>query len=42
MRDFMKDLRDSGVDTGGPPAFGTKDKESFANSLNRILTKMMK
>ncbi|RLA66961.1 MAG: YaiI/YqxD family protein [Epsilonproteobacteria bacterium] len=42
MRDFMKDLRDSGVDTGGPQAFGLKDKERFANSLNRILTKMMK
>jgi uncharacterized protein YaiI (UPF0178 family) len=42
MRDFMKDLRDSGVDTGGPSSFGPKDKENFANSLNRLLTKMMK
>ena len=42
MRDFMKDLRDGGVDTGGPQAFGPKDKERFANSLNRILTKMIK
>ena len=42
MRDFMKDLRDSGVNTGGPLAFGPKDKERFANSLNRILTKMRK
>lgn len=42
IRDFMKDLRDSGVDTGGPQSFGPKDKENFANSLNRILTKMLK
>ena len=42
MRDFMKDLRDSGVDTGGPPPFSGKDKGLFANSLNRILDKMMK
>jgi len=41
MRDFMKDLRDSGVDTGGPPPFGGKDKVLFANSLNRILAKMI-
>jgi len=42
MRNFMQNLRDSGVETKGPPPFGTKDKELFANSLNRLLTKMMK
>ncbi len=42
MRDFIKGLRDNGVDTGGPPPFGPKDKERFANSVNRVLTKMMK
>ena len=42
MRDFMQDLRDSGVDTGGPAPFGPKDKESFTNSLNRIVTKKLK
>jgi len=42
MRDFMQSLRDSGMDTGGPPPFGAKDKELFTNSLNRILTKMVK
>ncbi|MBY0517311.1 MAG: YaiI/YqxD family protein [Bacteriovoracaceae bacterium] len=40
VRDFMKELRDSGVETGGPSIFGPKDKESFTNSLNKILTKM--
>lgn len=42
VRDFMKELRDSGLDTGGPASFGPKDKENFTNSLNRILTKLMK
>ncbi|MDD0854007.1 YaiI/YqxD family protein [Halobacteriovorax sp. GB3] len=39
MRDFMQELRDNGLVTGGPDAFGPKDKEKFTNSLNRILTK---
>lgn len=39
MRDFMKDLRDSGMDTGGPESFGPKDKERFTNSLNMILSR---
>jgi uncharacterized protein YaiI (UPF0178 family) len=42
MRDFMQNLRDSGVDTGGPAPFSSKDKGNFANSLNKLLTKMMK
>lgn len=37
MRDFMKELRDSGAMTGGPAAFNAKDTESFANSLNQLL-----
>lgn len=41
VRDFMQDIRDSGMDTGGPPPFGPKDKEAFSNSLNRILTKLL-
>ncbi len=42
VRDFMQGLRDSGVDTGGPSSFGPKDKERFANSIDRILTRMIK
>ena len=41
-RDFMKELRDSGMTTGGPPPFNAKNVEHFANSLNRILTKLLK
>lgn len=40
MRDFMKDVRDSGVITGGPAPFGPKDVERFANSLNMLLSKI--
>ncbi len=38
MRDFMDTLRDSGVDTGGPPALNQRDRQSFANSLDKLLT----
>lgn len=37
MRDFMTELRDSGMITGGPEAFSDKDKITFTNSLNKIL-----
>ncbi len=39
MRDFMKELRDSGLASGGPAPFGPKDKELFINSFNRIMHK---
>lgn len=37
MRDFMKDLRDTGVITEGPPPFTKKDLQQFANALNKLL-----
>ena len=42
MRDFMQGLRDSGVDTGGPAPLGPKDKIAFSNSLNKLITQMLK
>jgi uncharacterized protein YaiI (UPF0178 family) len=39
VRDFMSDLRDTGVMTGGPRAFSEKDKRSFANALDRALSR---
>jgi uncharacterized protein YaiI (UPF0178 family) len=42
VRDFMHELRSMGVQTGGPPPFGNRDKQKFANALDRILTKMLK
>ena len=34
-RDFMDSLRSSGVETGGPPALSNKEKQAFANGLDR-------
>jgi uncharacterized protein YaiI (UPF0178 family) len=42
MRDFMTNLRDSGVITGGPAPLGKKDKIDFTNSLNKLITKLNK
>ena len=39
MRAFMEELRSGGVDTGGPAAFNQSDRQSFANSLDRHLSK---
>lgn len=37
MRDFMDTLRASGVDTGGPPPLGQRDRKAFADQLDRLL-----
>ena len=37
MRNFMETLRNSGVETGGPPAFSQADRQAFANQLDRLL-----
>ncbi|MDO9598672.1 MAG: YaiI/YqxD family protein [Azoarcus sp.] len=37
LRNFMDTLRNTGVDTGGPPAFSQGDRQSFANRLDRFL-----
>ncbi|MFN4262667.1 MAG: YaiI/YqxD family protein [Thioalkalivibrionaceae bacterium] len=39
MRDFMEALRASGVQTQGPDALDQKDRQAFANALDRWLTK---
>jgi len=39
MRNFMEELRSSGVNTGGPPAFNLRDRQAFANQLDRFLAK---
>ncbi len=39
LRNFMDSLRSSGVDTGGPPAFGQADRQAFANRLDRLLAR---
>jgi uncharacterized protein YaiI (UPF0178 family) len=40
MRDFMEEMRSGGMlEGGGPPPFGTKEKQAFANALDRLLAK---
>lgn len=34
MRAFLDELRGSGVDTGGPSAYGQGDRQRFANALD--------
>lgn len=42
MRNFMDELRGSGVATGGPAALGARDKQAFANSLDTFLARHAK
>jgi uncharacterized protein len=39
MRNFIEGLRASGVETGGPSAFSHADRQSFANQLDRFITR---
>jgi uncharacterized protein YaiI (UPF0178 family) len=39
MRNFMDELRGSGVQTGGPPALAPADRKRFADQLDRLLAK---
>jgi hypothetical protein len=40
VRDFMDRLRSTGVDTGGPRAYGEKEKQAFAAAFDRALTRL--
>lgn len=40
VRDMMEELRASGVDTGGPPAFSQADRKAFANQLDTLLARI--
>lgn len=39
MRNFLDDVRNSGVITGGPSTLNKKDRQAFANQLDRFLTR---
>lgn len=39
LRNFMADLRSSGVETGGPASFSHGDRQAFANQLDRLLAR---
>ncbi|HFD81148.1 MAG TPA: YaiI/YqxD family protein [Gammaproteobacteria bacterium] len=40
MRDFMDTLRGSGVHTGGPATLNQADRQTFANQLDRLLSRV--
>ncbi len=39
MRNFMDELRGSGVQTGGPPTLDHTDRKRFADQLDRFLSR---
>jgi uncharacterized protein YaiI (UPF0178 family) len=39
VRNFMDSLRSTGVETGGHGAYSSRDKQKFANALDRALTR---
>lgn len=40
MRNFMEEMRASGMEGGGPAAFSQADRQAFANQLDRYLAGM--
>jgi uncharacterized protein YaiI (UPF0178 family) len=42
VRNFMDRLRGAGVETGGQVAYGSREKQAFANALDRALTRAMR
>lgn len=42
MRNFMEEMRSTGQVSGGPPPFDNKDKQAFANTLDRLLAKAIR
>ncbi|HEX7928124.1 MAG TPA: YaiI/YqxD family protein [bacterium] len=41
-RNLMQELREAGVAEGGPAPLGPKDRERFANALDRELTRLLR
>ncbi len=39
VRNFMDKLRSTGIETGGHAAYGSREKQAFANALDRALTR---
>ena len=40
VRDFMAEVRDAGVVTGGPAAYSARDKQRFASALDAALQRL--
>ena len=41
VRNFMDEMRGAGMQTGGPPPFGDREKQAFANGFDRVLTRLL-
>ena len=39
VRNYMDGLRGAGIETGGHSAYGAREKQAFANALDRALTR---
>jgi uncharacterized protein YaiI (UPF0178 family) len=39
LRNFSEQLRQGGVQTGGPPPYSPADRQAFANALDRFLAR---
>ncbi|MDQ6690086.1 MAG: YaiI/YqxD family protein [Gemmatimonadota bacterium] len=42
VRNFMDKLRSTGVETGGHSPYGSREKQAFANALDRALTRALR
>ena len=42
VRNFMDGLRSTGVETGGHGVYGQREKQAFANALDRALTRALR
>jgi len=42
VRNYMDGLRGAGVETGGNATYGARDKQAFANALDRALTRALR
>ena len=42
VRNFMDTLRSTGVETGGHAPYGAREKQAFANALDRVLTRALR
>lgn len=39
IRDFMDTMRSSGIQSGGPPPMGNREKQEFSNNLDKLIAK---
>ena len=42
MRNFMEEMRSTGQASGGPPPLDQRDRQAFANTLDRLLAQAVK